>query len=266
MILLSFVSVALAGWTQPAGHHYVKAGARGVVGSLAFPASGVEAANVPVGRAQDWALQLYGEYGLTDAWTLVGQGAPLGWASYEGESTLYTGRLSVGAKRALLTGKHRLAATGSLSYTPPLGERDLTQGSLDGLSFIPTESTFGAGAGLSYGLGFGQNWLVANAGATWLSAAQLDPVVEGMVQLGRTTKRGNRWDLHLPWRLPLGPVEAPANFAGSGQTAYLGMGVGYTYTWGQGWGVATSFESVAAARANFAAPTIPLFVEHQGGV
>lgn len=117
--MILFVATALAGWTQPAGSHYVKGGARGIVGDTAFPSYPISPAQegtdgVEIGRYQDWALQLYGEYGVTDSLTVVFQGTPVGWSALEGAGTVYTGQLKAGCA----TGCSPAPTTSPSRWTP----------------------------------------------------------------------------------------------------------------------------------------------------
>ena len=268
-MLLLLTQTALAGWTQPQGAHYAKVGVRGIVGNRAMLAEGITIATVDqeveVEPLQDWALQLYGEYGISDDWTGVIQASPVGFSRYGDRSTVYTGQLKLGIRHGLMTGTHNLAVQVDVGYTPPLGQEDLSAGSLlPELVFVPIESHVEAGGQLQYGAGFGHNWVSLAAGAAWLST--LDPIAMGGFSLGRTfPKRGNRLDLHIPFRIPFAPLREPANFAGTGDTRYIGIGIGYTFTFGDGWGVQTSGEAVLVGAANIGAPTIPLYLEHKGG-
>lgn len=265
-MLMLLSSVALAGWTQPEGGHYAQVGVRGIVGDRVMPATGVTLFSldeeIEVEAIQDWAVQAYAEYGITDDWTAVLQTTPIGYSRYADNGTVYTGIYKLGIRHGLMTGTHNLAIQADLGYTPPLGEIDLSEGSLEPeFVFVPTVSTIEAGGQLHYGAGFGQNWLSLSAGGAWLS--RLDPILTGQLQLGRVgKKRGNRVDLHIPIRHPLVPLSEPLNAAGTGNTRYVGIGVGYTFTFGEGWGVGTSAEAILAAGANIGAPTYPLSVEH----
>lgn len=153
-------------------------------------------------------------------------------------------------------------------YTPPVGETDLMAvNSFVAIAqlyrYMPTESGAEVGGKLAYGVGWSQNWFRLAAGASYFSNPGVDPAVLGSAQLGRTTKRSNRWDLTVPFRVPLG--NSPhTNVAGTGQTRYVGFAVNYTWTFGDGFGLNTGFIGVLHASSNLAAPTIPLFLEHAG--
>ena len=269
MILV--VTTALAGWTQPAGSHYVKGGVRGIVGESAFPSTPIfpgqtELEAVPIGEYQDWAVQVYGEVGVTDSLTAVFQGTPVGWSKLEGASTVYTGQLKAGVRYGLLSGTHNLAVEADAGYTPPVGEKDLlaaTSSLAQLYRYVPTESGAELGGKLAYGIGWSQNWVRLAAGASWFSTPGIDPAMVGSAQLGRTTKRSNRWDLTVPFRVPLG--DSPmSNVTGAGQTHYVGFTASYTLTFGQGFGLNTGLNGVFVAASNLAAPTLPLFLEHSG--
>ena len=275
-MLLALVGTALAGWTQPDGGHYAKAGVRGIVGDQVFPTWPITPLQggtdgVVIGEYADWAVQFYGEYGLTDDWTVVVQGTPVGHSRLLDERTVYTGVLKAGVRRSLVSGKHNLSAQLDAGYTPPVGEVDLLASPILDANllalpyrFIPTQSGAEVAATLGHGVGFGQNWFAGAAGATWFSNAELDPAVTGYAQVGRTTRRANRWDLLVPFKAPLG--DSPhTNVTGVGNTHYVGLNLSYTLTWGQGWGVNTGVYSVVRASSNLEAPTIPLYFEHAGG-
>ncbi|MCP4808478.1 MAG: hypothetical protein GY913_05785 [Proteobacteria bacterium] len=276
-VALALLGVAQAGWTQPDGGHYAKLGVRGIVGDQVFPSYPITPMQggtdgVVIGDYQDWALQAYVEYGLTGDWTLVAQGTPIGFSMLEDESTVYTGVLKAGINCRLLSGRHNISAQLDVGYTPPVGEVDLMAAhpTLDVMDvyafpyqFIPTQSGAEAVGTLGYGTGFGRNWFSGSVGAGWYQNADIDPAVVGFGQLGRTTKRDNRWDLILPFRVPLGG-SMHSNVTGVGNSSYVGLNVNYTFTWGDGWGVSTGVYSVVRASSNLEAPTLPLFFEHSG--
>ncbi|MEM6925652.1 MAG: hypothetical protein AAF602_01890 [Myxococcota bacterium] len=270
-MLLLFVELAAAsGWTQPRGHHYVKVGGRAIPGRDFFADSG-DSFVVPRASYVDLALELYGELGLTDGWTLIGQALPIGYARFEGAGTAYSGAYQLGVRRALLRGRHRLSLQVDVGYTPPLGEVDLVaappplgdEGRV--YRYLPTQSGAQGDVQLGYGVGVGPVWIAAQAGAVGFTNGDIAPAAIGYAQVGYRTAKNNRWSVTLPFRQHL-TSRPDTNLAGSGQTDFVGWRLEYTLTFGQsGWGVSTGVVGAAVASANEASITLPLYVEHAGG-
>jgi hypothetical protein len=252
-LLLFFVSGALAGgWTQAQGDFYGKAGYRVVLGKSGFDAQGKHAELEPY---QDHAAQLYGEVGATDHWTLLLSSSPLGYTRLGDQGSPYMGPSRLGVRRSLTTGVVKTALEVQGGYTPPVGDEDLsTDPSYRWQGSVPGGSVSGEA---QLGYGWGRNWLSLGAGYRWNSS--LSDAVIGGLQIGR------QWDhlvldLHMPvsWSLEL---QEPYNMMGTGDAQYVGLGIGLGWWFNEHVGLSTSLESVAFARANAAAPTIPLFLQ-----
>jgi hypothetical protein len=256
-MILIFAPAALAGgWTQPEGAYYVKAGYRAVAGipeDAGFDATGEV---VPLRPYGDHALQVYGEYGLSDPWTVLLNATPLGFAAYDGARTVFAGPTSVGVRRALTQGAVRTAVEVQLGGTPPLGARDLAPA--PDVVWQPAAGTAAASGALQLGYGFGKSWLSVEAGLQWRS--HLSEVALARLQLGR------QWehlvlDLHLPVAWALSPLDRPVNYMGSTDTRYVGVGVGIGWWITERVGLATGFEGVLVAQANAASLTLPLHLQ-----
>ncbi len=269
-MLMSFLCLqaSAGGWTQPAGGHYAKFGGRAIPGQGFFLDAGDEASLAPRPYV-DIAIEGYVEYGLTDAWTLVGQATPIGYARVDDGGTPYTGVVQAGVRRALSRGRHNLALQVDVGYTPPLGERDLFEASPprgDGgrvYRYVPAQSGAQADLLLGYGLGLDRVWVSADLGVAGFSNPDIQPAVLSRAEIGWETAKRNRWVFAVPTRTHVGPGP-DTNLAGSGQTDYVGFMIGYTLVFGASdWGVTTGLLGVATATANEAAPTIPIHVEHQ---
>ncbi len=241
------VSAHAAGWTQPAGGWFVKAGYRAVPGAGARLADGSFAETRPF---VDHAAQVYAELGVTDAWTAVLTGAPLGYAVYDAQATLYTGPTLVGLRRALGTGAVRTAAELRIGGAPPVGAVDLDP--TEGL-YQPTVAGGLIDGELQLGTSLGDGWLSLSAGVRGHTA--LHPAALGMAQVGRA------WDhlvldVHVPvhWSFAVDTV----NVTGAGDTQYVGLGLGLSWWFGERAGVQTGFDGGPVARANAAAPSLPL--------
>lgn len=268
LVLLVVLNVAHAsGWTQPDQGHFVKLGGRALPGATFFPDSGDDTA-LPNENYFDLAVELYGEYGLSDDWTVIGQATPIGFASLGGEGTAYTGVVQAGLRRRLARGRHNLSFQVDVGYTPPLGETDLFTDppvGADGLTYryVPTQSGAQGDVLLGYGVGLNRFWIAAQAGVAAFTNRDIGPAIVGYAQVGYTTARNNRLMVTLPVRLHT-VGEPDTNLAGSGQTDFVGFRGEFQITFGKtGWGLATGGAGAFFASANEASPaTIPLYVTH----
>lgn len=265
-VLLVAGEARAGGWTQAEGAWYVKAWGRLLSGGRGFVGDG---ANEALGRDfTDQAFNLYGEYGLLPDTTLVVQATPFGRAAVGDASTLYIGPLGLGARQRLYAGAVQLAVEGRYFYQPDVGEEVLARGVAGGDAwvYVPTVEThrFDAevqlGAGLPAGL-----WLSAAAGLRAHTRDALDPAVIGLAQLGWSSSFGLVAELHGTLYEPLGDVEPPFNVAGTGQTRYVGLGLGLSYWFHPSWAVSLGADSAPFAVANAAAAPLTLGIEHRGG-
>ena len=88
------------------------------MGSLAFPAVRGEEI-FETAPYLDVSLLHYVEYGLTDRWTLITSGRPVGLSQYDERSTLYVGALNLGVRRGFGSGPLRFALEGAVGYQGP---------------------------------------------------------------------------------------------------------------------------------------------------
>lgn len=264
-VLAAPFTARAGGWTQPAGAHYAKVWGRALLGDRAFFPDG-EVRDLD-GSFSDFVVQAYGEYGLTDRVTLVANLAPIGRAEFDGNSTAYVGPFEVGARYGLLRdglwpGGPRIAFEARAGGTGLVGDEVLARGEIEGHAFEyqPVVSTWRATGELQLGVPLPFGWLAANAGGRFYGSDVLDPVVIGSLQLGFG---GGTFvpDIHVNLAEPLGDPDD--NVAGSGQTRYLGVGVGLTWWLGERWGFNGGLEGVAYAETNLAAPTLTIGFEHR---
>ena len=268
-MLLVITSAALAGgWTQPAGGHYEKVGVRAIPGRDFFAEARDTTPLAPV-PFLDVAVELYGEYGATRDWTLIGQVLPIGYAQLDDRGSAYAGVYQVGVRRRLARGRHNLSLQVDAGYTPPIGESDLFEQPPvgdDGIvyRYLPAQSGAQGDLLVGYGVGLGHFWIAAQAGAVAFTNPDIAPAATGFAQIGMRTAKNNRWSLTLPYRQHVGGGP-DTNLAGSGQTDYVGLRIEYTLTFGDsGWGLSTGLLAAPYASGNEAAITLPLYVEHSG--
>ena len=178
------------GWTQPQGDYYVKIWERSVIGTGLFD---VDGEIFDAGRSYaDHALNVYGEVGFTDAWTVMVSSTPVGMSTFDGVSTPYVGATALGVRRALIASDNRLAASVMMGYAPAIGETTLGEGEAEGRSFvwIPAVQNPFLEAQLEYGRGFSWGWVTAGGGLRANGRSDMDPAAVGSAQIGRSGKRG----------------------------------------------------------------------------
>jgi hypothetical protein len=261
-LLLSPLEALAWGWSQPRGAHYLKVWNRSLLGSRAYFADGTARA-LPSGFG-DHQLNYYFEYGLTDRLTLVSHGSPIGYSVHNGDSAAYTGPLQIGARYGLLQGTWNFAVEAHGGYTPPVGERALGVGAVEGrpFTYVPTVETGLLDGELQLGRGIGRGWITAHAGFRWFSRSGLDPVVFGGVQGGYTFAFGLQVSLSVQTHQPIGAVTV-TNATGAGQTRYVGFGLDLSYWVTPHWSVTAGVGGVLLAESN--AATLPILIgfEHR---
>ena len=265
-----------AGWTQKQDAYYLKAGARLLTGNLAFNRAG-EMVDTP--DMTDISAQVYGEYGLTDNITLSLNATPFGRASAT-RSTSYVGPVTVGARHALYRSKTwNLAGQLAYGYVSGIGEEDIFEGGFASgpepdaetggpakptTRYLPTVETHRFDAELQAGRGFGRgNWVSFTLGSRFFAGGDLDPAVYASGQIG-----GKFWDhwvanFHAGLYETLGDIDQD-NVAGTGETRYVGVGIGVTYWLTKHWGVGVGADGALTFDNNFAAPPVFVSVEHTG--
>lgn len=267
-----FVSVALtalgdetanaAGWTQPEGEFYLKAWDRLIFGDKAFLEDGSTATLDQ--SFHDHALGYYVEYGVAENVTLTAQGLPIGFAALGAESTVYSGQEAVGARFAILRSPTLVAATEiRYGYVAGIGEDEFSGYDLGGIDVVyrPTVETHVFAVEFQGGLSISPAWISATLGAQWNTRRALRNVLLGTVQVGASTRFGLVGEIHLTAHEALGGRFRPTNIAGTGDTRYLGVGIGLSYWLTPAFAFFGGVDGAFLARVNLAAPPISLGIE-----
>lgn len=253
-------AVAEAGaWTRPEGTGYLKIWNRTLVGTGVFTSAG-DIEDLPT-TYQDHQLNLYGEWGLTDDWTVVADATALGVALYDGASQVYTGGAAAGLRYRLSAGPVVAAVQARFGARPgraaPLGTGVVAG---EPVELRPVVGTFHGGGQASVGYGWTWGWVTGGLGARFFTSEVLQPALTGSLQLGLQPFELLTLDVHLNWFHATGELE-PTNALGAGQTRYLGWGVGATLWVVPRVGIHVGFDGVAYAAANAATPSLLLGVE-----
>lgn len=262
--LLAASPALSAGWTQPAGGHYAKAWTRLLMGKAMFTADG-DRVDLP-DSFTDAAVNLYGEYGLTDRVTLVGFANPYGHASYAGgDATSYVGFLGGGVRLGRPVGPLSLAGEVRYGYAPDVGAKVVGAGEAEGVPFVlaPTVNTHRIEGEVQVGMGLPFGWWAASVGARAFSEAAISPAVIGFAQVGWQVSSAWVLDLHFNLNQPVDDVEI-TNVLGAGQTAYLGYGLSASWWFLEALGLHVGVEGVAYAKSNASTPTLTLGLETRG--
>ncbi|MEL6345528.1 MAG: hypothetical protein AAFV53_20635 [Myxococcota bacterium] len=258
-------SAAAGGWTQPAGAHYLKVSQRTLIGDQGFDLDG-ETFDLDGGRYSDFTMNIYGEWGVTDDWTLVITSTPIGRGYVEtatqSRSGWYSGTSLVGVRRRLSDAALKLAAEARAGGVPPLGAQQLAADVGQGWFWQTTVPTAQAEAEIQAGVGLPWGWAAASVGGRWQSAAELPAVsILGTASIGWTGKRLGV-SLQLSTVQPLEPVTA-LNISGAGATRYIGVEPGLSVPLGERLSLVASMGGVLTAQANAATPAINVGVAHR---
>lgn len=254
-LLLSLGTAHAGAWTQPAGDSYGKLTTRILVGSNAY----VQGGAVPVGSYTDLSVQAYYEVGLSDHLTVVYTGTPLGRATYEDASSLYLGPNSVGLRRSLWEADLRVAVEGRVGWAEPFGQTDLATASgsdktPEGYIYSPAVANHWVDLEIAVGRGIKNGWVTGSIGGRSSTGEGFGNAVIGFFQGGYVFKQKFVVDLHVPLYLPTNPVEVQ-NISGAGDTAYVGMGIGFGWWFRQRVGLSLTADGAAYADANAASPS-----------
>lgn len=242
-------------WTQPTGECYAKIWSTALVGSAAF---GLEDETFETESYKDFALAHYIECGVAPKWTVLTSGEPIGWAEYDSERALYTGRLGLGVRRGFLDGPLRLALEADWGHQGLVGDEELAV--TEPFSFRPVHRSHTLRAGGSIGYGRSTWWITADVGYRYFSARELSGAIVGNLQVGWKPLDALVLDLHLPLHLQTQAIDTN-NISGAGNTNYLGLGLGASWWFNDFVAVNVGFDGVVFARANAATPAVQLGVE-----
>lgn len=242
------------GWTQAAGDGYAKVWGSYLAGDAAYDADGdaVEVASFRLVR-----LHAYGEFGLRDDLTLVGSVQPLGSATLGDESVGFAGPAMVGLRQRFLSDGLQFAMEARIGGEP--STRDLAPADAS-YRFQPTEATgrFEYEAQVGHALPFG--WITAAVGPRWHSSADLSHELFASAQLGFGPFAGFLFDIHLAANTTLSPLTSN-NVIGSGDTHYIGGGLGVSYWPIDTVGFHAGADGALFARTNLGVPPLQLGVE-----
>ncbi|MFO0625822.1 MAG: hypothetical protein U0325_09425 [Polyangiales bacterium] len=262
-LLLGGAEARAWGWTQPRGAHYLRVWARGLVGARGYLADGqIE----PLGTSfVDVALHGYLEYGLTDDWTFVAQGRPVGWAQVGGDATGYTGELQVGLRRALLRGGWNVAAEVRYGLTPPWGDRALGAGVVRGAAWVyrPTVETQAFVGELQFGHGLGRlGWITSYVGVRSPTRPGLEASVHAGVQGGVRFGFGLMLAASVLTNVPLHGF-TDSNVSGAGNTRYVGWALDVAYAITPRWSLSVGVGGALLAASNAGALPVLVGFEHR---
>lgn len=251
------------GWTQPRGAHYLRTWVRGLVGTRGYLASG--AARPLGGTFVDLGLHAYLEYGLTDEWTFIALGRPVGWAQFEGRAAVYTGEYVVGLRRALVRGAWNVAVEVRYGLTPPVGDTPLGAGVIDGAAwrYTPTVESHQFTGELQWGRGLGRvGWITGFVGARYNTAPSLRAVFSAGVQAGARFDFGLLVAASVLTSVPFASF-TESDVSGAGNTRFVGWGVDVSYAVTPRWALTAGVGGAFLAEGNAAALPFLLGVEHR---
>ncbi len=258
-LILSLGAAHGGAWTPDQGDAYGKVNLRFLAGRAAYADDGEV---VETGAYRDTSLRAYYELGLSDLTTLVYSGTPIGRATYEGASAQYLGPNAVGLRRSLWDHALQVAVEGRVGWSEPFGQPDLATQSGSaltppGYAYEPSVGNHFLDLEISLGRGIKNGWVTGTIGGRTNTADVMSNAVTGVVQAGWVFQGRFELDLHVPWYLPTGPVDQ-VNFAGTGETSYVGVGLGFGWWFRESLGVAVAAEGVAMAQSNAATPSLTL--------
>jgi hypothetical protein len=235
---------------------------RTLLGSRAYFDDGT-ARSLPTGFG-DHALNYYFEYGITDRWTLVSSGTPIGFSVFAGDRAVYMGALELGMRRGLVQGTWNLAVEARYGYAPPVGERALGAGVIEGnaYTYTPAIETHMLTADVQLGRGIGRGWITAHVGARWYSREGIDAALVAGLQGGYSFAFGLQVALSITSQLPFGVVTT-TNVTGVGQTRYAGFALDLSYWFTPHWAITAGIGGAPFAWSNAGAMPLLLGIEHR---
>ena len=265
-MLLASPGARAGGWTQPEGAHYLKVWTRTLLGQVGdgqvFFADG-ELRKI-ADDYEDHALNVYGELGLTDAWTLILAATPAGRASVGDRRATYIGQLGAGIRRALATGDLKVAAEARYRWAPDVGAKVLASGLAEGRPWLyqATVPSHFLEAELQLGHGLPWGWVAANAGFAQATSEDIGGAIKAGGQLGYSGPAGLVGDLRLGVVEPVDDIDA-TNASGAGRSRYLGVGLGLSWWFSKRWAVSLGVGSALYAASNAGTLSLELGLEHR---
>ena len=269
-ILLAMIAPArtasAGGWTQPEGAYYAKVWNRTLVGRRAFVTERTTA-RLPE-PYQDHQLNIYGEYGITDEFTLTLNSTALGFATFGDESRVYSAGGALGLRYRMTEGAISSAVEVQAGLRPGSGLLGSGTVQVDRGGVVETddfiaEPSVGTGYGsLDFQVGYGLSffWLAATGGLRAFTNTELKPAFYINTQIGWITRIGLMLDLHFNWHHSTGSIDR-INMYGAGQTRYLGFGLGASWWLTDHFAINAGLDGVFFATANAATPSVLLGVE-----
>jgi len=263
-------SVAQAGaWTQSEGRCYAKLGARAILGSGAYEATGLRDARQGIVDYFDLQLGLYAECGLHDRFTAVLYGAPFGYAVAD-DDTFYVGPIGGAVRFDPLGdgGPTRLAFQLDYAYAPPVGDVALFDepGASPRVIYQPALENHYGELTVQLGHGFSldpnvSGWVQGSVGARLNSADSMDPALTALASVGFTFYGWFQVEAYFPFYEPFGQDVTVTNIAGVGQTRYLGFGARVSAWMVEQLAIYAAIDGVFYASSNAATPAIQLGLE-----
>lgn len=268
------------GRSAKAGEYYLKAASRTLVGGGFFAPDG-DVVDYP-GTFQDHQLRLYGSYSISDAWTVVGSMTPIGLAitnTQGGEALAYFGGFDAGVSWAVLAEPLLVSIDIRAGLRPPSGRLSdaLVEEEGEGFRAVvePVVGTAVGRAHIHLERGFGWGWIKLSGGGHLFSAEELEPALEGFLQLGFKPDPRVFLDAHVSgWYAfgELAPVEdrgagrrRRVNVLGAGQSRYVGFGLSVEWWLFGNAALAAGLDIGPFAEANAASPSISLGLAFRGG-
>lgn len=259
LALISFLTPndAHAGaWTQAEGDHYAKIWGLLLRGGAGFD---LEGETFETDTYQNYSINYYVEYGLIEKWTILSHGRPVGYANYGGNTTPFVDDLNAGVRRGFLNGPVRLGIEGTFGFRGIAPGRNLAPSNVD-WTYAPAIQTGTAKIEGQLGVAIPNGWIALNAGLRGYTEEELTNSFVGLFQVGYTIRNKVTLDLHLPINLVLGEIET-LNVAGSGETDYIGAGLGVSWWLKPDFAINAAFDGVVSATANSATPAIMFGIE-----
>lgn len=258
--------------TRPQGAGLVEVGGGLLLGAQAFDLQG-DAFDSPDYRLL--RLRYAFEYGLTDQWTLVSAGSPVGNAAMADESQLVSGPIDLGLRRALFEGIEPVYLSVEARYgvAPGVGSEDLAP-QADPSSFIASRQTHLGQLEVrgDHLLSIGPSDLgldvrsTLRLGTRIFSADSLAPTVFASFEwsvLSQTVLEGLETSVALSAEIPLDDLNT-ANVAPlAGQRQHLSVGLDVQYWFSDNWAMGASAERAMEGKSGPFAPEVIVSGKHR---